>query len=477
VADRYCRNCGHELREGDRFCPGCGRPVRQTAQVAGVPPNAPDGAPTQEIPRQVQAPQGIPAHGNNLTLSMIIGIGVVLVLLLGVGSVAALTLLRGEAEPPRATADRGEGAMGATEPTQSTGKATASKSAEEGNYEEKKTQPDQDGAAETQKKPNPEEASGPSPGYNLIETPDRSLSVEVPPSWGVETAEDSEKQAGPNTWSYHSGEYVYSSITSAPNLGTWYTTGTSGVYLVASKTLAQYSDYELTHAMLFENRSTNCTKGPYKDYNRPPYSGKIQTWYDCVPDGATTYSVAAAPAGRACVVVLDARISDEAHREAVQHIFDTFEVDCGLVTSGPLPSPSASATSSVSASPSASANSEASPDTSEDLDCRDFASETEAQAALEDDSSDPHNLDADSDGFACEDSSFAEPSTTDPSVPPSSPPSPSPDSRESSPNYRSGRDLDCDDFSSQEEAQEVLEDDPSDPHGLDADNDGEACED
>jgi micrococcal nuclease len=37
--------------------------------------------------------------------------------------------------------------------------------------------------------------------------------------------------------------------------------------------------------------------------------------------------------------------------------------------------------------------------------------------------------------------------------------------------------LDCADFSSQEEAQEVLEDDPSDPHGLVADDDGEACED
>ena len=39
----------------------------------------------------------------------------------------------------------------------------------------------------------------PAPGYNLIKTPDGSLSVEVPPSWGVETGEDSEKGAGPNT--------------------------------------------------------------------------------------------------------------------------------------------------------------------------------------------------------------------------------------------------------------------------------------
>ena len=40
----------------------------------------------------------------------------------------------------------------------------------------------------------------------------------------------------------------------------------------------------------------------------------------------------------------------------------------------------------------------------------------------------------------------------------------------------SSADLDCSDFASQAEAQEVLDDDPSDPNGLDADSDGEACE-
>ena len=37
-------------------------------------------------------------------------------------------------------------------------------------------------------------------------------------------------------------------------------------------------------------------------------------------------------------------------------------------------------------------------------------------------------------------------------------------------------DLDCSDFASQAEAQEALNDDPSDPNRLDADSDGEACE-
>jgi hypothetical protein len=50
--------------------------------------------------------------------------------------------------------------------------------------------------------------------------------------------------------------------------------------------------------------------------------------------------------------MFDARIADEANREPIEHFIDTFEVDCGRVTSQPLASPS------VSASPSASASAE-----------------------------------------------------------------------------------------------------------------------
>lgn len=55
-------------------------------------------------------------------------------------------------------------------------------------------------------------------------------------------------------------------------------------------------------------------------HERPPYSGKIQTWYGCGRDGATTFAVAAAPEGRTCMVVFDVRISDEADREAIEHL-------------------------------------------------------------------------------------------------------------------------------------------------------------
>ncbi|MGH3930705.1 MAG: excalibur calcium-binding domain-containing protein, partial [Pseudonocardiaceae bacterium] len=38
------------------------------------------------------------------------------------------------------------------------------------------------------------------------------------------------------------------------------------------------------------------------------------------------------------------------------------------------------------------------------------------------------------------------------------------------------QDLNCGDFATQEQAQAVLDSDPSDPNGLDGDNDGIACE-
>lgn len=199
-------------------------------------------------------------------------------------------------------------------------------------------------------------ADGPAPGYNLVETPDGGLSAEVPPSWGVETGEDSEKEGdGPGSWSYHVGSYLFSSITTARSLEVWYSgeQDSSGAYFVAARELAEYSDYELTHSLFNANKSEVCVdEGSYEDYNRPPLSGKLQTWYGCGPDGATVYTLAAYPEGRECVLALNARVSDEAEREAIEHLVNSVEVDCGRVTSGPL---SASASPSPSASPEASA--------------------------------------------------------------------------------------------------------------------------
>ncbi|GAB2741369.1 hypothetical protein [Amycolatopsis magusensis] len=66
-----------------------------------------------------------------------------------------------------------------------------------------------------------------------------------------------------------------------------------------------------------------------------------------------------------------------------------------------------SASSSSSAPPASSATITST--TSKDKDCADFATQADAQAEWAKDQSDPHGLDADDDGYACE-SHFGEPS-------------------------------------------------------------------
>lgn len=93
------------------------------------------------------------------------------------------------------------------------------------------------------------------------------------------------------------------------------------------------------------------------------------------------------------------------------------------------------------------------------LDCASFETHEEAQRVLEQDPSDPHYLDGDDDGVACEDLPESQPDDQPPSA-------------------GSARDsnLDCASFATHEQAQRVYEQDLSDPHYLDGDDDGVACE-
>jgi hypothetical protein len=183
--------------------------------------------------------------------------------------------------------------------------------------------------------PPPEEPAGPPPGYNLIQDPTGSLTLEAPSSWGVQTGSDSEG-AGAN-WSTFVGEDITSSITTARSLEAWYGAAGegSGAYIVTSSTLAQqYTNEALIYSGLFANLPTNhsCTTiGRPQDYVRPPYSGQIQTYAGCDGNDNIYVLVAAAPEGRECVAVMQARISNEADRAAVLHILDTFEVNCGTI--------------------------------------------------------------------------------------------------------------------------------------------------
>jgi hypothetical protein len=98
----------------------------------------------------------------------------------------------------------------------------------------------------------------------------------------------------------------------------------------------------------------------------------------------------------------------------------------------------------------------AGPTLAQDLDCASFGSQEAAQAELESDPNDPNNLDADNDDIACETYPYG--------------------SSGGGGANGGGGDLDCADFATQQEAQAELLSDPTDPNGLDADNDNIACE-
>lgn len=101
-----------------------------------------------------------------------------------------------------------------------------------------------------------------------------------------------------------------------------------------------------------------------------------------------------------------------------------------------------------------------------DLDCANFTTQEEAQQVYNQDPSDPNGLDDDNDGMACDTlpSSGTGTGTVEPPT------------QYQPPETLTTSDLDCADFSSQDEAQTTLDADTTDPNGLDADDDGIACE-
>jgi hypothetical protein len=304
--------------------------------------------------------------------------------------------------------------------------------------------------------------------------------MDVPADWEAETGEASEGGGGAGSWSYYAGEYITSSITAARSLDAWKGLAegpTPGVYAVASRALAQdYTDEELIYDGLLANKAGKCTEGPYRVFERGPYSIKMQEWRACGKNDNTSLVVAAAPQGRGCVVVMDVILAAQSDEVAAEHLLDTFEVDCGAL---PAPAPAATVPASPPSSPGSSATAsepavDEEPAPSGDLDCADFATQEEAQAVLDGDPSDPNGLDGEGDGVACE----SLPSGDDTSPPPQSPPPGSPPPTTSTPSTPppstpppssppADGDYDCDDFDTQDQAQQVYEQDTSDPHGLD----------
>jgi hypothetical protein len=119
----YCTQCGSIVQAGNNFCGVCG---------ARVSPNAQAAAPTREIPRQFPPPRNVPAGATSGTPALIVGLGVVVVLLLGVGTIAGLALLGEEPEPRRvASQQEASAGQGAATDNEKEEKADASQPAGE----------------------------------------------------------------------------------------------------------------------------------------------------------------------------------------------------------------------------------------------------------------------------------------------------------------------------------------------------------
>jgi len=184
------------------------------------------------------------------------------------------------------------------------------------------------------------------PAYKMVTDNTGALKVEVPSGWEILTGKDSEEagaQEG-SSWTSFAGEGVGSSITASTDLYAWHnTSGVPGAYIVASRNLARgYTDDQLLGSGPNDFSSSSCNPGARRDFVRPPYSGRMQAWKNCGRNGETdVLTLAAAPEGRECVVLLQIGMYGEADVEAGQHILDTFEVDCRLVSSYALETPEA----------------------------------------------------------------------------------------------------------------------------------------
>jgi hypothetical protein len=169
--------------------------------------------------------------------------------------------------------------------------------------------------------------SAPAPGYVLVENDSGSLSMEVPSGWSEHSTGEDGTLEGADV---AAGEGVGPAITVSTDIETFEGTGeVPGAYILASRSLAREYDEEQLATSGFNER-TNCEVVAREDFNRRPYSGSLVSW-NCSTNGSTSYSLAAAPEGRECVVMLQITAYSEADREGAKHILDTFEVDCGRI--------------------------------------------------------------------------------------------------------------------------------------------------
>jgi hypothetical protein len=183
--------------------------------------------------------------------------------------------------------------------------------------------------------PSSEEASETAPGYALLNHDSGALSVEVPSEWDERMVVDQEGEKGRSSWSsFLDEESAGPSMTAVNDLVAWRTgtRGHQGIYLVASKDLAQgYTDDELV-ASGPNDYSSSCEAGTTEDFQGPTYSGKVLEWNNCGGDSEhAAVALSVAPEDRECVIVAQIGGLPRVEEETVQQIFENFEIDCSNI--------------------------------------------------------------------------------------------------------------------------------------------------
>jgi hypothetical protein len=180
-----------------------------------------------------------------------------------------------------------------------------------------------------------EEAAGTTPGYALLKHDTGAFSLEIPSEWDERVLADSKGEKG-RDWSVllENGESVGPSITAVNDLlawrdGTW---GHQGIYVVASKSLAQeYTDDELVTSGP-NDYSSSCEAGTTEDFEGITYSGKMLTWNNCGGDvDHAAVAISVAPEDRECVAVAQIGGLPRVEEETVEHILNTLKMDCSNI--------------------------------------------------------------------------------------------------------------------------------------------------
>ncbi|PKO24043.1 MAG: peptidase S1 [Chloroflexi bacterium HGW-Chloroflexi-1] len=152
-------------------------------------------------------------------------------------------------------------------------------------------------------------------GYTMIYDDSQVIQIGVPVEWD---------DINGLPWTVDDVE-VGAAIVASSDLQSFYDTYTTpGVFFGASRTLAQSMDEA---ALLDENDfSTTCTYEGRYDYEDPAYTGMYDLYSDCDGQGSTLIQVAAAPADRSFIILLQVLAISDADLEALDYILQSFEV-------------------------------------------------------------------------------------------------------------------------------------------------------